>query len=233
MPSLSVSIEIVEDPAASCAELLLDVARRRGHAVMSGGSTPKRAYELAAADAEAWRGAHVWFGDERCVGPDDERSNYRMVKEALLDRVGDLEAAVAVHRIEGELGPDAAAERYEAALRAAGPPTLDLLLLGIGPDGHTASLFPDQPSLAERDRLVVGVPMSGLEPFIPRVTLTLPAIASAERIVFLVEGEGKAEIVGRVFGAGVQPTPHLPSTLVADVSDRVTLLTDAAAASQL
>ncbi|HWF53541.1 MAG TPA: 6-phosphogluconolactonase [Solirubrobacteraceae bacterium] len=230
---MSVSIEIVQDPAEACAELLLDVARRRGHAVMSGGSTPKRAYELAAAEPEAWRGAHVWFGDERCVGPDDERSNYRMFKEALLERIGDVAGAVVVHRIEGELGPEAAAERYETALRSAGPPPLDLLLLGIGPDGHTASLFPDQPTLDERDRLVVGVPMSGLEPFIPRVTLTLPAIASAQRIVFLVEGEGKAEIVARVFGAGVAPTPHLPSTLVPSLSDRVTLLTDAAAASRL
>jgi 6-phosphogluconolactonase len=230
---MSISIEIVRDPAEACAEMLLDVARRQGHAVMSGGSTPKRAYELAAGNPQAWRGAHVWFGDERCVGPDDERSNYRMFKQALLDPLGDLADAVVVHRIEGELGPEAAAERYETALRSAGPPELDLLLLGIGPDGHTASLFPDQPSLQERERLVVGVPMSGLEPFVSRVTFTFPAIASAKRIVVLVEGEGKAEIVARVFGKDVTPSPHLPSSLLPGLSDRVTLLTDAAAASQL
>jgi 6-phosphogluconolactonase len=230
---MSISIEIVEDPAATCAGMLLEVARRDGHAVMSGGSTPKRAYQLAAAEPEAWRGAHVWFGDERCVGPEDERSNYRMFKEALLDPLGDLATAVVVHRIEGELGPEAAAERYETALRAAGPPTLDLLLLGIGPDGHTASLFPNQPSLTEHDRFVVGVPMSGLEPFVSRVTFTLSAIAIAERVVVLVEGEGKADIVSRVFGADVTPTPQMPSSLLPLFSDRVTLLTDAAAASKL
>ncbi len=228
-----VEVDVVADPAQSCAELLLDVARRRGHIVAAGGSTPKRAYELAASEPEAWRGAHVWFGDERCVPPDDENSNYGMFKAALLDPLGDLADAVAVHRMEGELGPEAAAERYEAALRAAGPPRFDLLLLGIGPDGHTASLFPDQPSLRERERLVIGVPMSGLEPFVPRVTLTYPGIALAERIVFLVAGEGKADIVAKVFGADAEPSEHHPSSLVAEHSDRVTLLTDPAAAARL
>jgi 6-phosphogluconolactonase len=200
---------------------------------MSGGSTPKRAYEFAASDPDAWRGAHVWFGDDRCVGPDDERSNYRMFKLALLDRIGDAAGEVVVHRIEGELGPEAAAERYEAQLRAAGPPRLDLVLLGIGPDGHTASLFPGQDTLGVSDRLVVPVPEAGLPPFVPRVSFTFPAIAAAERIVFLVEGAGKAEIVAKVFGPGARPTPQLPSTLVEPLSDRITLLTDAAAASGL
>ncbi len=233
MSSVSISIEIVNDPASACTELLLDVARRDGHVVVAGGSTPERAYALAAADAEAWAGAHVWFGDERCVDPDDGRSNFRMFKQALLEPIGPAAESVAVHRIEGELGPEAAAERYEAELRAAGPPRLDLLLLGIGPDGHTASLFPGQPSLHERERLVVGVPAAGFEPFVPRVSLTLPALASAERIVFLVAGEGKADIVGRVFGPGAAPDEQLPSTLLAPLSDRITLLTDAAAAARL
>ena len=230
---MTVSIEIVEDPASACAELMLEVARRDGHIVATGGSTPKPAYLLAGADAGAWPGAHVWFGDERCVAPDDERSNFGMFKHALLDRIGPAAESVAVHRIEGELGHEQAAARYEAELRAAGPPRLDLLLLGIGPDGHTASLFGGRPALHERDRLVVGVPEAGLEPFVPRVTLTLPALASAERIVFLVAGEGKAEIVGRVFGPGAAPDEQLPSTLLAPLSDRITLLTDAAAAARL
>jgi 6-phosphogluconolactonase len=230
---MSVQVEVVEDPAATCAERMLAVARARGHLVLSGGSTPRRAYELAAADPGAWPGANLWFGDERCVAPDDQRSNYRMFKEALLDRIGGPAAGAVVHRIQGELGPDAAADAYERELRDAGPPRLDLVLLGIGPDGHTASLFPDQPTLQERSRVVVGVPEAGLEPFVPRVTLTLPAIAAAERIVFLVAGESKAEIVARVFGAGVKPDPHLPSTLLVAMSERTTLLADPAAAAQL
>lgn len=228
-----VRVEIAEDPARRCADLLLEVARRRGHIVVAGGSTPKRAYELAAAEPEAWRGAHVWFGDERCVPPDDERSNHLMFQRALLDPLGDLADAVVAHRMEGELGPEAAAERYETALRSAGPPRFDLLLLGIGPDGHTASLFPDQPSLRERERLVTGVAMSGLEPFVPRVTFTYPGLALAERIVFLVAGEGKADIVAEVFGSDARPSEHHPSSLVAEHSDRVTLLTDSAAAARL
>jgi 6-phosphogluconolactonase len=230
---MTVNIEVVENPAATCAEMLIEVARRGGHAVMAGGSTPKAAYELAAREPQAWAGAHVWFGDERCVGEDDERSNYRMFKIALLDPLGEVADAVDVHRILGELGPDEAAERYEAELRSAGPPESDLTLLGIGPDGHTASLFPDQPSLAERERLVVGVPDAGLEPFVPRVSLTFPALAASQRIVFLVAGESKAETVARVFGPDARPDPHLPSTLLVDMSDRITLLTDAGAASLL
>ncbi len=230
---MSVTVEVVEDPAAVCAEMLLDVARAGGHIVLSGGSTPRRSYELAAADPDAWANSKLWFGDERCVPPDDERSNFRMFKEALLDRIGESAARAGVHRIRGELGPDAAADAYERELREAGPPRLDLVLLGIGPDGHTASLFPDQPSLQERSRLVLGVPEAGLEPFVPRVTLTLPALAAAERIVFLVAGESKAEIVARVFGAGVTPDTHLPSTLLVAMSERITLLADPAAAAQL
>jgi 6-phosphogluconolactonase len=230
---MSVQVEVVEDPAATCAEMMLDLARAGGHLVLSGGSTPRRAYELAAADPGAWNGANLWFGDERCVPPDDERSNFRMFKEALLDRIGEHAAGAVVHRIQGELGPDPAADAYERELRAAGPPHLGLVLLGIGPDGHTASLFPDQPALRERSRLVVGVPEAGLEPFVPRVTLTLPAIAAAQRIVFLVAGESKAEIVARVFGAGVKPDPNLPSTLLVAMSERITLLADPAAAAQL
>jgi 6-phosphogluconolactonase len=230
---MSVHVEVVEDPAATCAERMLSVARAGGHLVLSGGSTPRRAYELAAADPAAWAGANLWFGDERCVPPEDERSNFLMFKEALLDRIGEHAASAVVHRIQGELGPDAAADAYERELLDAGAPRPDLVLLGIGPDGHTASLFPDQPSLHERSRLVVGVPQAGLEPFVPRVTLTLPALAAAERIVFLVAGASKAEIVARVFRPGVKPDPRLPSTLLLAMSERITLLTDSAAAAQL
>lgn len=230
---MSVSIEIVPDPAASCARRILEAVRGGGTIVATGGSTPKRSYELAAADPDAWRGAHVWFGDERCVEPGDERSNFGMFRQTLLEPIGAAAEEVEVHRMLGELGPEEAADRYEAELRAAGPPRFDLLLLGIGPDGHTASLFPHQPTLRERERLVIGVPEAGLEPFVPRVTLTLPALAAAERIVFLVSGESKADVVGRVFGAGAEPTEALPSSLLAPLNDRITLLCDPAAAARL
>jgi 6-phosphogluconolactonase len=231
---MSVKVEIVEDPARACADLLIDVAGRGGQIVAAGGSTPKQAYALAAQSPGAWTGAHLWFGDERCVPPDDERSNYLMVKAALLDPLAARGDAPEVHRIKGELGPVQAADAYEAELRAAGAPALDLVLLGVGPDGHTASLFPGKPALEERERLVVGVPEAGLEPFVPRVSFTFPALAGAERIVFLIAGAAKAEIVERVFGAAAAGGGQLlPSQMLIAMTDRITLLTDAAAAARL
>jgi 6-phosphogluconolactonase len=167
------------------------------------------------------------------VPPDDERANYRMVREALLDPLGD--AAPAVHRMQGELGADVAADEYEAQLRRAfgGRPRFDIVLLGVGPDGHTASLFPDQPTVSERTRLVVGVEQAGLEPFVPRVSLTLPALAAAGEVLFLAVGEAKADALALAFGAGVVPTPHVPASLLPTLTENVVLLTDAAAAAKL
>jgi 6-phosphogluconolactonase len=229
---MSLQIEVLEDPAAACAELLLEVAANQGEIVLAGGSTPQRAYERAADDRRAWLGASLWFGDERCVPPDDERSNFRMVKEALLDRL-DGARRPAVHRIAGELGPGDAADTYEHELRDAGPQMFDLVLLGLGPDGHTASLFPGAPELEERDRDVVGVPRAGLEPFVPRVTMTLPRLQRAARIAFLVAGPGKAEAVAAAFGPDARPGPQVPASLVPVGADRVTVLIDPAAASRL
>jgi 6-phosphogluconolactonase len=222
-------LQVVENPAQACAALLLEVARAGGQIALAGGSTPRVAYELAAEDAGAWSAATVWFGDERCVPPGDPSSNYRMVRESLLDPLG--ASAPAVHRIEGELGPDAAADAYESALRGAEP--LDLVLVGLGPDGHTLSLFPDQPALSERLRLVVGVPEAGHEPFVARVTLTFPALARAKRVVFLVDGSPKAAAVAAAFGPDARKGPHIPASLVADFADDVTVLLDSAAAAQL
>jgi 6-phosphogluconolactonase len=228
-----VKVEIVDDPAAACAERLLAVARAGGQIVVAGGSTPRAAYQLVASHPDAWPGATVWFGDERCVPPDDERSNYRMVRETLLEPLGS--SAPVVHRMQGELGADAAADEYEEALRGAfgAAPRFDIVLLGVGPDGHTASLFPDQPTVLERSRLVVGVPRAGLEPFVPRVSLTLPALAAALEVVFLAVGEAKADALARVFGSDVVPSPHLPASLLPTLTDDVVLLTDAAAAAKL
>ncbi|MGA2929837.1 MAG: 6-phosphogluconolactonase, partial [Solirubrobacteraceae bacterium] len=108
-----------------------------------------------------------------------------------------------------------------------------LLLLGIGPDGHTASLFPDQPALSERKRLVVGVEQAGLEPFVPRVTLTLTALASAKHVVILVSGASKADAVERAFGPEAKPDPHVPSSLLAGLASEITVLLDAPAAAKL
>jgi 6-phosphogluconolactonase len=232
---VTLQIEVVEHPARSCAAMLVGAAAGSGDIVLSGGSTPREAYG-AFVDAVRTVGVDVsrstlWFGDERCVPPDDERSNYRMVKEAL-DPLDD-HARPNVRRIKGELGPHEAAEDYERELLAAGPPQFDIVLLGIGPDGHTASLFPDQPSLSERSRLVIGVEQAGFEPFVPRVSLTLPALTKGRHVVFLAAGESKAGPVAAAFGRDAHVDPHVPSSLVAPLAKRVTVLLDPAAAQQL
>ncbi len=111
-------------------------------------------------------------------------------------------------------------------LRAAGPPRFDLVLVGIGPDGHLASMFPDQGSLSERSRLVVGVPEAGLEPFVSRVTLTFPALVNARQVVFLATGESKAEAVAAAFGPEAKPDPHIPSSLLPPLAKEVKVLLD-------
>jgi 6-phosphogluconolactonase len=233
---MSVTFEVVDDPARACAALMVSAAIGGGEIVLAGGSTPKAAYERFVNAVKAvglnLAGSRFWIGDERCVDPEDERSNYRMIKETLIDPLDGI-TSVDVERIRGELGPDPAADDYEQRLRAAGPPTFDLLLLGIGPDGHTASLFPGQPTLAERTRLVVGVPEAGLEPFVPRVSLTIPALTSSRRIVFLASGESKADAIAEAFGPDSDPDPAVPSSLLAPDAKQITVLLDRAAAKRL
>jgi 6-phosphogluconolactonase len=226
---MPVEIEILDDPARACAAMLVGVAAGGGQIVLTGGSTPKAAYgELVDAVRTVGidiSGSEMWFSDERAVPPDDERSNYGLVKASLLEPLGELPRPV-VHRMKGELGPHAAAEDYERELRAAGPPRFDLVLLGIGPDGHMASMFPDQESLSERSRLVVGVEEAGWEPYVPRVTLTLPALVSARQIVFLAIGENKAEPVAAAFGPKARPHPSVPASLLAPLAKDVKVLLD-------
>jgi 6-phosphogluconolactonase len=233
---MTVTLEVVPDPAAVCAEMLVETAAAGGDIVLTGGSTPRAAYEQAAQAPGDWSGATLWFGDDRCVPPDHEDSNYAMARQALLDplreRVGDA-GSPAVMRIPGELGPHQAADAYEHELRSAGPPHFDLLLLGLGPDGHTASLFPDQESLHERSRLAVGVEHASLAPFVPRVTMTLPALALGRRIVFLVTGESKANAVAAAFGPGAKPEAHVPASLLPPLAEHITVLLDSAAAGAL
>ncbi len=211
--------------ARRTAELLAMAARSGGHIALSGGSGPKRAYELAAELAPDWSASEVWWGDERCVPPDDERSNYRLSKEALLDRLEGQPAAV--HRIEGELEPTEAALRYDRALQGI---QLDLNLLGIGPDGHTASLFPHAPTLEEPERLAVPAE-AAFEPFVPRVTLTVPANSAAAHVLFLATGAAKADAVRRAFGE--PPDPGTPASLVRSQAGRTTAILDREAAAQL
>jgi 6-phosphogluconolactonase len=197
-----VEIDVAEDPARTAAEILVAAA---GHVALSGGSAPGPAYELAAELRPDWSGAHVWFGDDRAVPPDDELSNYRLAKETLLDR---LTASPEVHRIRGELGGAEAAELYDEELEGV---TLDLALNGIGPDGHTASLFPGAPGLDERERRAVAAE-GRLEPFVPRVTMTPPMFAAAKLLVYLVTGEDKADVVRRAFADG--PSREIPASVI-------------------
>ena len=231
MTRASIDRLVTDDPSAAAAERLAAAVRAGDEIALTGGSTPRAAYERLATIDLDWSSSRLWFGDERCVPPDDERSNFGMARAALLDRLAD---GPDVRRIPGERGPHEGATEYERELRAAfgdGIPVLDLVLLGIGPDGHCASLFPDHPALDERERLAIGVEEPGLDPFVPRVTLTLPVLNAARAVVFLAAGEEKAAAVARAFEG--DPDPGVPASLIAPVSGTLTLLLDAAAASGL
>jgi len=214
------ALHVDDDPARRVAELLAAAAAAEQTIVLTGGTSVGTAYEIAAALEPDWSKASVWWGDERCVPPDDERSNYLLAKRTLLDR---LEHEPDVHRIRGELQPADAAGEYEKALDGV---ELDLLLLGLGPDAHVASLFPASPQLEERQRLVTSGP-AGLEPFVDRVTLTLPALLSAQRIIFLVAGADKAEAVRRAFRDEIND--DAPASLLRRGSAPIDVYLDAAA----
>ncbi|MGH2868593.1 MAG: 6-phosphogluconolactonase [Solirubrobacteraceae bacterium] len=233
---MSVTFEIVDHPARACAALMVGAALGGGDIVLAGGSTPRAAYQefVDAVDAVGLdlKSTTFWLGDERCVEPDDERANYRMIRESLLEPLGDG-AAPTMERIHGELGPDAAADDYERRLRAAGPPEFDLVILGIGPDGHTASLFPGQSSLVVRNRLAVGVPEAGLEPFVPRVSMTVAALTATRQLVLLAAGEDKAEAIAAAFGPQAEPEAQVPASLLVPEAELLTVLMDDAAAAGL
>lgn len=222
-----IELKVVDDVAAEAAGRIAAVAEGGGSVVLSGGSTPKRAYEIAS--SADWSTAKVWFGDERCVPMDDERSNFRMAKEALLDRLDPQPAAI--FRIPGELDPEEAAHQYATEFFEHGAEPFDLMLLGIGSDAHTASLFPGKPAISERNRLVTAVPEAGLEPFVPRVSLTVPALVRAREILFLVAGADKAGPVKASFAAENSMTPA--GIVARKAHGRVTVLMDAPAAAGL
>jgi 6-phosphogluconolactonase len=216
--------------AARAAEAI--EGRGRFTVVLAGGSTPKATYEILARDYRDridWSKVHVFFGDERSVPPDHEDSNYRMAREVLLDHV----PVGSVHRMHGELPPDEAAEAYEQELRDFfGPeelPQFDLILLGTGGDGHTASLFPETSALEVHDRRVVANPVLKLET--TRITLTVPIINAARAVYFLVAGEGKAEPVAEILEGDSDPREY-PASLIQPQDGPVWML-DRAAASEL
>jgi 6-phosphogluconolactonase len=225
-PDVRISDQLTEDAA----RLLADAAERGGHLVITGGSTPKAAFNRVAELGADWSRSDIWFTDERCVPPDHEHSNFRMANESLLSKIEPR----AVHRMQGERGPGDGAREYETELAAVfGPgvvPQFDLILLGIGPDVHCASLFPNNPELGIKDRNVAGVEQPGMAPLVPRITLTLPVLNAGAQVVFLVSGEEKAEAVARAFKGS--PSPEAPSSLVQPRGEFV-LLCDAPAAAHV
>jgi 6-phosphogluconolactonase len=227
-------IEVVENVAGAAAERIATAVRAGGHIALSGGSTPRAAHERVATRRDLdWSRATLWFGDERVVAADHEHSNYAMARASLLDRIDGPPPAV--HRIQGELAADEAAARYEAELRDAfgseGPPRMDLLLLGLGPDAHCASLFPGAAALREGERLVVGVQTPGMPPLVERVTFTLPVLDAAHEVMFLISGDDKAEAAARAF-CGARDA-DAPASLVSPDPGRLTVLIDPAAAARL
>ena len=217
-----VELVVADDPVREVGERLAAAARAGGHIALTGGRTPRGAYEIAAGLEPDWARVEVWWGDERCVPLDDERSNYRLAKESLLDRV----SLGLLHRIHGELGREQGAELLERDL--ASLDRFDLVLLGLGSDGHVASLFPNESSLDVTDRRAVGAE-ARLEPFVDRITLTLPPLCGARQVVFLVTGEDKADAAKRAFGTA--PSRATPGSLVR--GGTTTAVLDAAAAALL
>jgi len=243
---VSVTYRIWATPAevaSAAAELFTSVAAEAAagsgaaRIAISGGTTPKAMFALLA-DRSApyfarmpWSQLHLFWVDERCVPPTDAESNFRMTDEAMLQHVP--LPAEQIHRMEGELDPEMAAARYAAELRAEfgpGLPLFDLVLLGMGDDGHTASLFPHTAALSNLESLVVANHVPQKDTW--RITLTSPVINWAAKVAFLIEGAGKAQVVHDVFLGPYDPESK-PSQLIRPANGELTLLLDAAAASKL
>jgi len=216
--------------AAEIARHLRDAREQRGVAqlALSGGTTPARTYELLGAELTDSEGVEVWFADERCVPPEDGQSNYRLAAETLLSP-----AAIPperVHRMEGELGPGEGARRYAEQLRglvSSGDedlPVLDLIVLGIGPDGHVASLFPDAPTLDAGEGAICLAVSDSPKPPPERITLSLAVLRAARRCLLLASGAGKAEAISAALH---EPSRHVPASLLR--RERLTVIADDAA----
>lgn len=224
--------EAVSERAATEIVRRLESARaERGiaHLALSGGTTPARTYELLGNEMGDWEGVEVWFADERCVGPDDEESNYRLASETLLVPSGIPPERV--HRMEGELGPEQGAARYTQALQAHVDsrendlPVLDAIVLGIGPDGHIASLFPSAPALGAGEHEICLPVHDSPKPPPERITLSLAVLRAARRCLLLATSAGKSDAVAAMLG---EPSRHVPASLLA--RERLSVLVDDAAA---
>ncbi len=267
--NVTIRLTTVADPQAAAQHAAHELARlieesvaRRGrvHVALAGGNTPRAAYELLAGLVADWSTVELWYGDERCVGPEDPDSNHRLVVESLLERIAG--ARPWEHRIEGELGAEAAAEAYERALRervtpsakpsssgvaapppssakppsssrdapavgAASVPVLDVALLGIGEDGHTASLFPGHPEVQDESGALC-LPVHGApKPPPDRVTLSMAVLRAARTSMLLVTGAGKADALAAALKG---PDPQVPASLLG--SPRLHVIADAAAAAR-
>ena len=228
-PRIDVSLDF-ESLAHRVAQWIVDLACAtpdRFAIALSGGSTPKRLYQLLAEtplrEAMPWERVHLFWGDDRFVPWDDPNSNYGMARDAMIAHVPIPPENVHGIPVSGDL--NAAAQAYEHALKSyhgsdeldPARPLLDVVLLGMGPDGHTASLFPGKPALDEKHRWVTGVPEPGLNPMVPRVTLTFPALDSSRSVAFVAAGADKAAMIRRVL-SGDQA---LPSARVSPIGELV------------
>ena len=230
---------VVADPAAlaaAAAERLMariEANAKRIAICLTGGSSPKHLYQLLASDAYVkripWGRIHWFIGDERFVPASDSRNNMATARKIFLDRFAPKDH---VHPIPTDTeNPDEAAQIYERELKAfhgsddldPARPLFDFVLMGVGPDGHTASLFPDYPAIAETRRWVVGVPQAHVEPFVPRVSLTLPALASCREMLFEVAGKEKHAILAKL-----SDDKDLPANRARSIGETVMLMDRAA-----
>jgi 6-phosphogluconolactonase len=250
MPApVTVTYKVYPDAATMAQASAQLFAERVEHAVaqrgiarvaLSGGSTPQATFKLLAEDAGPFRNTIPWdklqlfWVDERCVPPDNPESNYGVCRDLLLSKVGIPETNV--FRMEGELDPEEAASRYESTLRntlkleGAEAPAFDLVVLGMGPDGHTASLFPHTDALNELGRLVVANHVPQKDTW--RITLTWPVINQGREVAFEMDGAGKTDMLEKVF-LGPRDPDSLPSQLIRPASGKLLLLLDKAAAAKL
>jgi len=233
---------VAEAAARLFASRVIAAVKARGVArvAISGGSTPKTMFQMLADPAKPyltevpWDGLQLFWVDERCVPPDHADSNFRMTREAMLDHVP--LAAERIHRMEGELEPAVAAARYESTIRnvfkleGAETPTFDLVLLGMGDDGHTASLFPHTEALNEMALIVTANPVPQKDTW--RITLTWPVINQARQVAFLIEGEAKADVLHDVLLGPYDPETR-PSQLIRPASGELLFLLDKDAAAKL
>jgi 6-phosphogluconolactonase len=219
-PELRV-FETPDEALEAAADELVAAARGGLHIALSGGSVAS-AFAVAAEAEPSWSDAELWWSDERCVPPDDPQSNYRLARKDLLERLS--EPPRAVHRIRGELEPARAADLYDEEVDDI---RLGLAFQGIGPDGHTASLFPNDSALDEHDRRAVAVRRDDVD----RVTLTLPVLCAAETVLFLAFGESKAEAIRHAFAEAA--SRNTPASLVRSQDGRTLVLLDRAAAARL